>query len=115
MKTDIINVRIKFILIHVLNFESSKLYEHLAIFHDFPLVTGWGGDSDDEDGPPKTVGKSGTKNEKTMTYEEITSKIKLPKLWQDPDFPADETSLYLSGKGKKVEWKRPRVGMKLKH
>ena len=109
----LINVRIKFILI--LNFESSKSCEYLAICHDFPLVAGWGGDSDDDEGPPKTVGKSGTKNEKTMTYEEITSKIKLPKLWQDPDFPADETSLYLSGKGKKVEWKRPRVGIKLKH
>ncbi len=34
------------------------------------------------------------------------------KLWEDPDFPASDESLYLQS-GDKVTWKRPGVSLKL--
>ena len=33
------------------------------------------------------------------------------KLWEDPDFPASDESLYLQS-GDKVTWKRPGVSLK---
>ena len=57
------------------------------------------------------VGKEGGKK---VGYKKLVADVKKKGvLWEDPEFPADDSSIYYSKKpvSGKIEWKRPSVSI----
>jgi len=62
--------------------------------------------------PRSTVTEMGSQEDSKDTYEKLVTDCLAKKvLWEDPDFPAENKSLYFSKPSVtgKIEWKRPKV------
>ena len=73
------------------------------------MFKGWGSDDKEDEDPRQTIRDTGRDDSSKLSYENIVkSCTKDGCLWEDPDFPAENSSLGDSA-AKGIEWKRPKV------